>query len=92
MEYINDIKVELYNQGFIGSKQALIFLIDRCQAGRIGHALGKPGNDGCHGISRHQARQDEIQYEGEYKSDQEPEQLVKEILSISFQRSTSSLI
>ena len=35
----------------------------------IGHALRQPGDDGCHRIARHQARQDEIQQEGENKGD-----------------------
>ena len=90
MHYIIYIEEKLGKQGFVGSKQALIFLIDRFQAGRIGHALGKPCNDSCHGISRHQARQDEIQQERENKSDQEPNQLVKKVLSVSFQPNTST--
>jgi hypothetical protein len=76
----------------LGSKQVRVLLVDLLDAGRIGHALRQLCHDTCHRISRHQARQEEIQYDGENKGDQEPKQLVKEIPSVSFQRSTSSKI
>jgi hypothetical protein len=89
MQYIPYVNEELLNNGFVDSKQCCILLIDRFHAGRIGHALGKPSNDGCDRISRHQAGKGEIQDKGENKRDPQPKQLVKEILSIPFQRSTS---
>ena len=76
--------------GLLVPNSSVYCSIDLLDAGRIGHALGKPGYDGCHRISRHQARQDEIQHEGKNEGNYEPTQLVKEILSVSFQRSTSS--
>jgi hypothetical protein len=65
-------------------------LVDLLDAGRIGHALGKPGYNGCDRIARHKARQSEIQHESKNKSDYKPKKLVKEVPSIAFQCNTSS--
>ena len=67
VHHISHIEKELFEHGFVGAKQFRILLIDLLDAGRIGHALRQPGDDGCHRIARHQARQDEIQQEGENK-------------------------
>jgi hypothetical protein len=47
--------------------------------------LGEPRYDGRHGIARHQAGQDKIQYKATQQRDQEPNQLSAEIPHIAFQ-------
>ena len=90
MQRILYIQEKLYDHGLVGAKQVRVLLIDCLDAGRIGHALGKMRNNACDRISGHQARQGEIQNEGKNERDQEPGQLVKEVLSVAFQRNTSS--
>jgi hypothetical protein len=87
MQHIGYIENELFQHGFVGVKQIRVLLINRLDPGRIApHALGKPCYNGSYRISRHQAGQDEIQYEGENSRDQKPKQLVAKIPSVSLQR------
>jgi hypothetical protein len=88
--HISHVQKELFEYGSVGTKQLRVLLINRLNPGRIAHPLGQPGDDSRHRITRHQARQDEVQDECSYQGDQEPKQLVKEIISVPFQRSTSS--
>ncbi len=43
---------KLFEHGFVGAELFRVLLVDRLHAGRIGHALGQPGCDGCHRICR----------------------------------------
>jgi hypothetical protein len=88
-ENIFYIDKKLLNHGFVGTKQFRILLVDLLDASRIAHTLGHPCYDSRDRIAWHQAGQGEVQYEGENEGNDEPTQLVEEILPVSFQRGTS---
>src|SRR5579859_4627196 len=88
MQDISDINEELFNDWLICAEQFGVLLVDRLDAGGIGHPLGHPRDNERHRVPGHKSGEDEIQHEGNDQRGREPNKPSNKISPIPFQTST----
>ena len=84
MEHILDEHAELDDHGLVGAELLLIVLVNFTDGGGVGHTGGQLAGDGGNGVGRHQPGQDEIENDGKHQRDEEPQQLLAEVFSVTF--------
>jgi hypothetical protein len=84
-QHILHIDEELFSMGLLVPKRSCILLINRLDSGHSA-CPGNPRCDGCNRITGHHAGKMKFNRKAQIKVINEPDELLREVLQVSFQR------